>query len=961
MKFKSFFALATLAALAFAGCQPNSEKIEAPASISLDKTTLELFVAKDAPSQTIQLTSTRDWRVESQPEWVVLDQSEGKGSEKPQTITVSVEDNESYNRSGDIVFTIGIRKAPLQVSQEGSKGELVAEGEGTVESPFNVLGAIEYVKGLKDEAGEFVASEKEVYIKGTVAMIEEAYSFGYGNGTFFITDDGTINTPKFYCFRVYYLGGEKWTIVNPALQKGDEVVVQSKVINYKGNTPETVQVGSNPGPAYNGKLYSLNGSTEPLVTERDFSNAPEKTVAEFIAAADKNNFYKLRGAVSGFNSTYCSFDLSDGTDTIYVYSVANADAWKSKIANKDTVVLAGAYDFYKSKNQHEVVSAWIMELVSGPQQTEFEDLTVAEFIRKADTELAYRLSGTVSGFTTGKDNSGNPVMSFNLSDQTDKILVYGFKAGEYDKWATQLSNRGTVTLHGVYKAYTKDGVTTPEVMEAVIESFEPAPPQTEFEEISIASFLEKKDTVLAYRLHGTVSSLSIKSDAEKMEFNLTDESESTVKVYGFQLGQFGEWSEKLKNGGTAVLRGIYTEYVAKDGTVTPEVIDTFIESFEEAPEVEEQAEGDGSLEHPYNPLGAKNFIDSQSFDANAQVYVAGKVSEVKYQYDAEHGTATFNISSDGTVAAQQFVAFSLKYLGNKSWLAGQKNVKIGDVVVIYGKLKKYNSDYENASGAYLYSLNGETTDDSPLFGVESQTVNVFASATSAVINVTGNVAWTATSTCTLSTAGAAGAVETGTEVSGNGAGAITVSFDANPDEENTKEYKVTVSTVAEVAVKSYEVTIIQAKNPGEGGGDPVVIAVAFDKNPATGFPTATGTKTGTFKLEGYDFVFNAATGFYWSEKEKCLIIGKANSYIELPAVEGKKLTLVEFLTGKNASENVIADLYTSAGSALNKNTAKLKKGSTYTWELEGEVNAKYRIQITNAYNAQFQTIKLKYE
>ena len=47
--------------------------------------------------------------------------------------------------------------------------------------------------------------------------------------------------------------------------------------------------------------------------------------------------------------------------------------------------------------------------------------------------------------------------------------------------------------------------------------------------------------------------------------------------------------------------------------------------------------------------------------------------------------------------------------------------------------------------------------------------------------------------------------------------------------------------------------------------------------------------------------------------------------------------------------------------AMGINTAKLTKGTTYTWTVAGEVNAKYRIQITNAYNAQFQTIKLKYE
>ena len=951
MKFKSFFAIAAMALMAIVSCEKPDEKVEAPASISADKDSL-VFVAKDAPSQTVELTATRDWRVESIPEWVVLDKSDGKGSAKAQTITVSVEDNEGFDREGDVVFSIGIRKAAVKVKQAGSKGELVAEGDGTQNNPFNVVGVIKYVQ----ELGADVASEEEVYVKGKVSQIEEAYSFSYGNGTFFITDDGTVDTPKFYCYRVYYLGGAKWTIVNPVLAVGDEVVVLSKVYNYKGNTPETVNLGSSkPGGPYNGKLYSLNGSTEAQVTEPDFSNSPEKTVAEFIAAADKNNFYKLHGTVSGFNSQYCSFDLKDESDSsIYVYSVANADEWKTKISNNAEVKLAGAYDYYESKKQHEVVSAWIMEVVLH-EQTEFEDKTIAEFIRLADENVAYRLTGTVSAFHTGVDKNNNPYMQFDLKDESGAVVtVYGFKAGQYDEWAEKISNRGTAKIHGVYKKYEKDGAVTHEVMETVIEDFQAAPEQTVFEEKTIAEFIRLADKEVAYKLTGTVSSLFVNNEKQQMSFNLTDAT-GTVKAYGFKVGQFAEWSTKLANGGTAVLHGTYELY-EKDGVQTHEVMETVIEDFQEAPAVEEQAEGDGTLENPYNVPGVRAFLDTEGADLTKKVYVAGKICQVDYQYSATVG-ATFWISSDGTLSAAQFEAYKLPYLGNKAWVEGQKTIKVGDEVVIYGTVQLYqNTTYETKS-AYLYSLNGSTTDDSPLFGVEKETINVFASATSATINVTGNVAWTAVSRCNLATA----AGTTGTEVSGNGAGAITVSFDANEDEENAKEYKVTISTDADVKVKSYEVTIIQAKNPGESGGDPVVIAVAFDKSPATGFPTASGTKTGTYTIEGYDFVFNAGAGFYWSEKEKCLIIGKANSYIELPAVEGKKLTLVEFLTGKNASENVIADIYTSAGVSMGINTAKLTKGTTYTWTVAGEVNAKYRIQITNAYNAQFQTIKLKYE
>jgi hypothetical protein len=92
------------------------------------------------------------------------------------------------------------------------------------------------------------------------------------------------------------------------------------------------------------------------------------------------------------------------------------------------------------------------------------------------------------------------------------------------------------------------------------------------------------------------------------------------------------------------------------------------------------------------------------------------------------------------------------------------------------------------------------------FGATLATANVAATATEATVNVTGNVAWTAsvTSGATVNPA------------SGTGEGSITVTFPANTDSQNTKTYTVTVSTTENVENKSIDLTITQAKADAAG-------------------------------------------------------------------------------------------------------------------------------------------------
>ena len=92
-----------------------------------------------------------------------------------------------------------------------------------------------------------------------------------------------------------------------------------------------------------------------------------------------------------------------------------------------------------------------------------------------------------------------------------------------------------------------------------------------------------------------------------------------------------------------------------------------------------------------------------------------------------------------------------------------------------------------------------------------------------------------------------------------------------------------------------------------------------------------------------------------------ILIGKANSYIQLPAIAGKSLVKVKFLTGAGASENVVVDVAKADGTRLNINNDKLLKGKEYDWDIPGEAGAAYRLLVTNAYNAQFQKLTLIYE
>ena len=130
--------------------------------------------------------------------------------------------------------------------------------------------------------------------------------------------------------------------------------------------------------------------------------------------------------------------------------------------------------------------------------------------------------------------------------------------------------------------------------------------------------------------------------------------------------------------------------------------------------IDKEAGGIGTIDSPLTPNYANIYAGSLEKDASTEedVYVKGKIASIKYEFSAQYGTATFFISADGQ-NDYTFQCYSVNYLENKPWVEGNTQIKVGDEVVICGKLVNYKGTTPEtvSKKAYVYSLNGKTKEE----------------------------------------------------------------------------------------------------------------------------------------------------------------------------------------------------------------------------------------------------------
>ena len=104
---------------------------------------------------------------------------------------------------------------------------------------------------------------------------------------------------------------------------------------------------------------------------------------------------------------------------------------------------------------------------------EIQNATIAEFIRLADAQNAYRLSGTASNVLSYIGQQMEQVLQFTLTDNSGSIDVVSLAAGEADKWYEKVKEGSSVVLTGTY-SFVADAtqLAAPTVVNATIESCE---------------------------------------------------------------------------------------------------------------------------------------------------------------------------------------------------------------------------------------------------------------------------------------------------------------------------------------------------------------------------------------------------------------------------------------------------------------------------------------------------------
>lgn len=115
----------------------------------------------------------------------------------------------------------------------------------------------------------------------------------------------------------------------------------------------------------------------------------------------------------------------------------------------------------------------------------------------------------------------------------------------------------------------------------------------------------------------------------------------------------------------------------------------------------------------------------------ANVYVKGQITNIQDVDTGDFGNATYTISDDATAANALLIYRGYYY--DKGKFTSKNQIKVGDVVVVYGKLVKFYEKFEMNSGNHIYSINGVasgvdniTVDknvDAPAYNVAGQRVN----------------------------------------------------------------------------------------------------------------------------------------------------------------------------------------------------------------------------------------------
>lgn len=118
---------------------------------------------------------------------------------------------------------------------------------------------------------------------------------------------------------------------------------------------------------------------------------------------------------------------------------------------------------------------------------------------------------------------------------------------------------------------------------------------------------------------------------------------------------------------------------------------------------------------------------------DSKVYVKGYVTDIK-EVSTNYGNATYSLNDENVYNSETALLIYRGYYLDGEKFTAEDQIKVGDVVIVYGKLVDYNGTKEIATGSSIYSINGiiggaelidaaEVDDNAPVYNLLGQPVS----------------------------------------------------------------------------------------------------------------------------------------------------------------------------------------------------------------------------------------------
>ena len=397
-------------------------------------------------SHVVDVTADVNWSatLDEDATWLSVSPLSGQAGQTVK-VTVTAEANMDNDRTGVVTIKAGSDECLLTVIQLGDPHGTLAD------DPLTCAEARALCLSLADQE----TSAKKYYIKGIVSSVVEEYGTQYGNGTWWMSDNGTDQT--FEVYRALYIDNVKYDDTSkPNIHVGDVVTVYGIIMNYKG-TAETSS-----GNAY---LYKLESNTDPVIDTKtpEIVIGASETSAKFeISGRNLTEGWKVT-TDAAWVTDYTKSGEGDGTVEVTVEANTNPEAREATF----TVTSAGAADLVLTLKQGGYTASGTLDkpYTVAEAIAAIKDNSAAGnvYVKGIISKAVYTYSASYNTGTFWISDDG--VFNDDLEKDFEAYKVY-WVGGSLEAPVAAADIKANyavgdeVILYGALTAYTKDGKTT---------------------------------------------------------------------------------------------------------------------------------------------------------------------------------------------------------------------------------------------------------------------------------------------------------------------------------------------------------------------------------------------------------------------------------------------------------------------------------------------------------------------